>query len=175
MANFETAEPFVLLDEGGYCETPGDTGGETYEGISRNNFPNWGGWATVDAAKPLSRNEIIPNPALTQSVDAFYKRQFWDGIMGDQITDQCVATYLYDFYINAMHNAVKCVQRVIGVTPDGGFGPNTLNAINNYSGDLLTDLKDARIAYYKEIAVGGNAKFLAGWLARATDLYAKLC
>jgi len=175
MADFSAAQPYILANEGGYCDTTGDTGGETYMGISRNNWPNWGGWSLVDAHQPLHYNEIIADDNLNSLVNQFYKRNFWDTMLGDGIDSQAVATYLYDFHVNAGGNAVKCVQRVVGSNPDGMFGNGTLNALNNYSGDLLSDLNNSRIAYYTEISQNGaNAKFLNGWLKRANDMYAKL-
>lgn len=174
MAEFLSAQPYVIKNEGGYCEVQGDKGGETYCGIARNFFPNWAGWAILEGHKPLSYNEVVDDEELNSLVNQFYKKQFWDGILGDGIDSQAVATYLYDFYVNAMHNAVKCVQRIVGVTVDGGFGNGTLSAVNGYNGDLLADLHTARVQYYIDIAQGSNEKFKAGWLNRANNLYDKL-
>ena len=41
----------ILRAEGRYANLVGDTGGETYGGVSRNNHPNWSGWHPIDAAK----------------------------------------------------------------------------------------------------------------------------
>lgn len=174
MGDFLSAQPYVIQNEGGYCEVHGDKGGETYCGIARNFFPAWAGWAILEPHKPLAYNEIIDDDQLNSLVNQFYKKQFWDGILGDGIDSQAVATYLYDFYVNAMHNAVKCIQRIVGVTVDGGFGNGTLAAVNGYSGDLLGELHNARCDYYKKIAPNDNAKFLVGWLSRADSLYEKL-
>lgn len=174
MAEFLSAQPLVIKNEGGYCEIPGDKGGETYCGISRNNFPNWPGWQTIDDNKPLSYNEVIDDDNLKSLINQFYKANFWDKILGDAIDSQAVAAYLYDFKVNAGANAVKCVQRIVGVTVDGGFGNGTLEAVNGYSGDLLSDLHTARCDYYKEIAQNGSAKFLNGWINRANSMYSVL-
>ncbi len=174
MAEFLSAQSYVIINEGGYCEVPGDKGGETYCGIAHNFFPNWAGWDIIEGHKPLAYNEIIDDTDLKSLVNQFYKKQFWDTLMGDAIDSQAVATYLYDFYVNAMHNAVKNIQHIVGVTADGGFGSATLAAVNAYTGDLLADLHNARCNYYKDIAQNGSAKFLTGWLNRANDLYDKL-
>lgn len=50
-AVFESAYAPVKQWEGGWCDVPGDSGGETYAGIARNFFPNWRGWPLIDAAK----------------------------------------------------------------------------------------------------------------------------
>jgi lysozyme family protein len=36
---------FTLRNEGYYVNDKDDSGGETYRGISRVNFPKWAGWA----------------------------------------------------------------------------------------------------------------------------------
>jgi lysozyme family protein len=175
MADFNLANPHVIANEGGYVNDPSDSGGETYRGVSRNNYPNWQGWQIVDAAKPLKRGQIINNDTLDTLVNDFYKVEFWDSMKGDAIKDQSFASYFYDFYITSRGNAVKRLQKVIGISPQfANFGLVTLTAVNLYKGDLLAVIHKARCDYYKEIGVGHNAKFLNGWLNRANNLYAKL-
>lgn len=171
MAEFLAVQPYILQYEGGYNLIKGDKGGETYQGISRNNFPNWEGWVVIDGHKPLGYNEIIQDYNLLALVNQFYKANFWDKMLGDGIDSQEVATYLYDFKVNAGGNAVKCVQRILGIADDGVFGNGSLNALNAYQGDLLKELHEARCAYYNRIGTNGSAKFLQGWLNRANNLY----
>lgn len=173
MADFMKAQPYVLKYEGGYVYDPLDHGGETYRGISRIYFPKWAGWELVDGHKPLLRGEIIESHLLEGMVGEFYKTQLWDNMRGDQIESQGVGTYLYDFYVNAGRNAVKCMQRVLGVTDDGIIGPGTLAAINK-ADNLLERLHESRVGYYTRIATGTNARFLKGWMNRANSLYEAL-
>lgn len=171
MADFSRAQPYILKGEGGYVDDPHDSGGETYRGITRKNFPNWNGWDTVDAYKPLNRGEIINSHILDSSVNEFYKVHFWDNMRGDGIDSQKVANYLYDWYVNAGRNAIKELQRVLKVEVDGICGPGTLKAINAADDTLLMRLHNARVDFYERIATGKNAKFLKGWLNRANDMY----
>ena len=171
MAEFLSANKYILENEGGYANLKGDTGGETYRGISRNNFPNWAGWAIVDASKPLTSNQLIDSVELDSLVNQFYKANFWDRVHGDGVDSQAIATYLYDFYVNAGANAVKCVQRIVGVTVDGGFGNGTLAAVNDHNGDLLKELHDSRCEYYTSL---NKPQFIKGWLNRANTMYEKL-
>jgi lysozyme family protein len=168
MSDFNLAQPFILKNEGGYVNDPNDAGQETYRGISRKNFPYWSGWVIVDNSKPLSANELIKSTFLDTCIDSFYKVEFWDRIHGDSIQLQPVASYLYDFYVNASHNAIKCVQRIVGVSDDGLFGSGTLNALNAYRGDLLGDLHNARIDYYVSL---NNPRYVVGWKNRANQMY----
>lgn len=174
MANFKLAYPIIKDNEGGYANVEGDGGGETYAGVSRVYFPNWKGWAIVDAHKPLKDNERIDSPDLEYLLEVFYETEFWNKMRGSDIAKQSVASYLYDFYVNARGNAIKCVQRVIGSRVDGGVGKMTIEAINSYTGDLLDDLHAERLKYYMRIGDGKNAKFLNGWLDRAERLYKAL-
>ena len=171
MADFSKAQPYILKGEGGYVHDKHDTGGETYRGISRNNFPNWSGWEIVDAHKPLNRGEFINSHILDSMVNEFYKVHFWDNMKGDGITDEKVAGYLYDWYVNAGRNAIKELQKILKVDVDGIVGPGTQKAINAADNTLITMLHNARLDYYKRIAKGDNEKFLKGWLNRANDLY----
>ena len=169
MAEFLASQPYVLLNEGGYTTLDLDT----YRGIARRFFPNWEGWKMIDYLKPLAQGAVIQNAELDSLVNMFYKANFWDKLLGDGIDSQPVATYCYDWFVNAGHNAIKKIQAVLGVAADGVFGGKTLKALNT-AGDILPALHDKRVAYYREIAVGDNAKFLAGWEHRANGLFEKL-
>ena len=154
-------------DEGGYSNVSGDAGGETYCGISRHFHPDWEGWPSIDAKPhPIANNTIFPE--LQPMVDQWYDVDEWNTILGDQISDQPTADYFYDWHITS-GGAVKQVQKVIGVTPDGIWGPASLSALN--SNNYLTQIHQARLAYYKSL---NQPKFEAGWLSRSTNLYNKL-
>ena len=172
MAEFKVAEKYVLVNEGGYVNDPDDSGGETYRGISRKNFPGWSGWEIVDGHKPLRHGEFINSKILDAQVNTFYKVNFWDKMKGDQISNQNVASYFYDFFVTSGGNAVIELQKVLGIDPQTpNFGPLTLSKVNAYEGNLLLMLHDARTEYYERIGTGKNAKFLKGWLARASKMY----
>lgn len=132
MANFQAAYDKTSKNEGGYANVSGDTGGETYAGISRKWFPNWRGWPIVDAAKPLKWNQKIKNDKLAQLVRDFYKKEFWDRVGGDQIEDQLTAERLYDFGVNAGQGvSLKQIQAVLGIAQTGRLDAATIEAINN--------------------------------------------
>ena len=175
MAEFKDALSYVLIEEGGYVPAELDpNGGETYRGISRNNFPNWDGWHDIDALQPIERGEILDSIIVASKVNTFYKANFWNRLLGDMITEQSVATYLYDWFVNSGGNAIKELQKALGLTVDGGFGKDCLAAVNGFEGDLLQVIHNARIAYYERIGTGKNAVFINGWLNRANGLYDKL-
>jgi len=172
MANFDDAIPFTLQAEGGYNNDPADPGGETYCGITKTADPEWQGWAIVDEHKPLHSEQIINDAALHASVVAFYKSKYWDAISGDSINDQNAAAFFFDWSVTS-GKAIKKVQSLVGVDADGAVGPQTIAAINNYNGNLLDDMKNARINYYKSLVVNNPAlnKFLNGWLNRINNFF----
>ena len=171
MSNFKSALARTLKFEGGYSNDPDDAGGETYRGISRKNFPGWEGWLTVDN---LRYAKLCPdgNLPLETQVEDFYRAHFWNPIHGDDLPE-ALARELFDFAVNCgIGTAVRAVQRIAGVTADGGFGPATLAAVLKADvGATLAAIKQARRARYYMIAAGNpaQAKFLKGWLRRVDD------
>jgi lysozyme family protein len=169
MARFDLAIGSTLLWEGGYAHLQGDSGGETYRGISRNNWPNWGGWSLVDSHKassgfPKSLDNDMPLQAL---VVAFYRQNFW---IEDGVNNQQVANKVFDLSVNVgKFHAIKIAQIAAGVQADGAWGPNTLNAINSHpDGSLVPLIRIGAENYHKEIVQSHpeDAAFLAGWLRR---------
>ena len=165
MATFDPAFDKMIRNEGGFKLTniEGDRGGQTYAGIARNAHPNWVGWQFIDA-NDLSNNK------LTQSVYDFYRKEFWNRIVGDAITQQSIAETLFDFAVNAgSGTAAKLAQIVVGTVPDGAMGPKTLTALNGYDPELFK-LKYAlaKVSRYAEICNRdrSQSKFLLGWINR---------
>lgn len=172
MADYSLAFPLIAHNEGGYADVHGDTGGETYAGITRKNFPSWKGWAIVDANKPLHNNQVIQDDGLKSDVSDFYKANFWDNISLDSVNSQRVANFTFDWHVNSGAWAVKALQTAVGVTADGGVGPHTLEAVNAADENtLMPQLIQARINFYNHIVERDptQEKFLKGWTARANS------
>lgn len=170
MAQFGDAISKTILLEGGYSNDPSDSGGETYEGISRNNWPTWSGWPIIDGLKYLKGFPGILNTqySLGVAVINFYRANFWQY---DGLNDQPSANKIFDLSVNiGKEHAVKIVQRLCGDTEDGEWGPNTEASVNHatLNGSLLPALKLAAESYHEEIVAehSEDAKFLDGWLKR---------
>lgn len=134
MADFEVAYKMTGGNEGGYANVLGDTGGETYCGISRKWFPGWPGWKIIDEHQPLRHGQVLQLPDLVALVHAFYKKTFWDAVGGDQIEDQLTAERLYDFGVNAgQSRSLKQIQEILGIPQTGKPDTATVSAINNPS------------------------------------------
>jgi len=165
MANFEQAFEKMIADEGGYVlhNVAGDTGGMTYAGIARNKNPNWPGWNLID-------HEALNNPLLTGMVRNFYKVEFWDRVRGDEIANQTVAENIFNFSVNTgMGVAVKLAQLIVGATPDGAVGENTLKKFNAAEPEAFKKAYAlAKITRYADICNKNRpqSKFLLGWINR---------
>lgn len=135
MANFEIALKKTLKKEGGYANIEGDTGGETYKGISRNNHPTWTGWLSIDQIKkahPRGFKTILEHtPELQDKVKDFYKRNFWNQLHLDDLRNQELANQVFDMAVNAgIKTAVKLIQKTLSIPADGKLGPVTIAAIS---------------------------------------------
>lgn len=156
--------------EGGYANNQGDAGGETYKGVSRNNFPFWSGWELVDGHKnqPGFPANLAADSELQFAVHEFYQTTFWKF---DGLISQAIANKIFDCCVNlGTHRAVAIFQKAAGVPVDGVYGALTQGALNNTpQDDLLDAVHSALVSYYTNLAeeVPTDAQFLNGWLARA--------
>jgi len=173
MADFSTAFQLVIANEGGYVNDPDDPGGETYKGVSRNNFSNWSGWTTIDNLKQQAGfpSSLDNDSDLQNAVSDFYRLNFWNKVNGDQISNQEVANSIFDFGVNAgITTSATMAQKVVGVTTDGVIGPNSISGINKFNPDyFLSAFTVAKIAHYIAIVRKRPAsqKYFYGWVIRA--------
>lgn len=170
MASFEIAyRKYILPNEGGYANIPGDKGGETYAGIARNFHPSWPGWTYIDFVKktkgPIKNNTKFPD--VQYQVDQFYQ-DWWNAKRFGEITSQDVANLLFDYNVHSSTLAIKAIQRLVGVTADGVMGPGTIAAINRNDPAKLHDaLKAERTIFLDALSnKPGQEQFKSGWLAR---------
>ena len=110
--NFDTAIERVLQHEGGYVLNPSDPGGETQWGISKRSYPS------VDI-RALTRD----------GAKALYESGFWRPV-ALTVDDGALQFQLMDAAVNhGMGNAVRMLQRAVGVADDGHWGPTSLAAL----------------------------------------------
>jgi hypothetical protein len=113
--DFEVAYNITAKNEGGYVIEDGDTGGETYSGISRVNHPKWAGWQIVDANKPLTKGQFIKDPVLKGMVKEFYRKNFWLPLSPDKLPSQDLANQAYDQAVNGGVSTAKRMLKAIGI------------------------------------------------------------
>jgi len=119
---------------------PVDPGGDTFSGISRENWPYWIGW------KLLDQSEGNITPGIIQAVEDFYYEQFWCRIQGDALADRSeeVAIEVFDTSVNfGVHRGVQFLQEGLSLLNlnkrlypdlvlDGQVGWKTLETLRLY-------------------------------------------
>ena len=155
----------VIDREGGYVNHSADRGGPTNMGITLKTLSDWRGVpCTADDVKNMPRDEAA----------AIYYHRYWSdpGFFTLQRT-----TLIEDMIFDAaVHHgparAVRFLQLVAGVQPDGKLGPITREAINKVPDLVLAcGFITERIRFLAHI-VGtdrSQAAFLEGWMKRATS------
>jgi len=158
-SNYEKCLETILHHEGGYVNHPKDPGGETNLGVTKRVYEDFGG--TKDM-KDLTVDDVSP----------IYKKEYWDRVKGNELPsglDLCV----FDFGVNAgTGRAAKYLQSMIGTTPDGGIGPNTLKALGLYVEDMgveatITEYQSRRQEYYEGLE--HFSTFGKGWTRRVRE------
>lgn len=158
--NFDKCLPKFLRHEGGYVDHPRDPGGATNKGVTLANFRRYvkRGGTKADLRKLTDKQAGI-----------VFKKFYWDKVRGDDLpagVDYAVA----DFGINSgPSRAIKFLQRVVGVKPDGKIGPITLTAVDAMDPSLIVRrLCDARLAWLKRLRHWDA--FGRGWERRVRDV-----
>lgn len=175
MADFASAFAATMKAEGGYVNDPQDPGGETYKGIARKMNSKWDGWIVIDMAKKEKNfpANLDGNPALQDKIKKFYEINYWDKILGDQITDQHVAASIFDFAVNAGPiTSTKLAQITVGAEPDGTLDHDNLDKINKEDPRLFLALFSLhKIARYVHICEKRqeSKKFFYGWIKRTLE------
>ena len=164
MSNFQKCLDIILHHEGGYVNHPEDPGGETNLGVTKKVYINWCEDKSI-TAKPMV-------DLVVEDVAPIYKRNYWDRIKGDELPaglDLCV----FDFGVNAgTGRAAKYLQRMIGTVADGGIGPNTLKALDEYVSligleETIEKYQEARQEYYESLSTFKT--FGKGWTRRVNE------
>ncbi len=185
MANFDRLVPFILHWETGaritgtdpvaaYAKAsakgvvndPNDRGGATMCGVTIGTFTDW---CLKHGLKRPTVNDLARMDYATWREIA--KGGFWNRCHGDAIGAQGVANMLVDWCYTSGSHAITQTQRALGVTVDGVVGPETFGTIN--AGDPATVfrlIKAARVAFYRSIAKGNQARYLTGWLNRTESI-----
>jgi lysozyme family protein len=146
--NFEEAFDRLIGHEGSYVNDPRDPGGETKFGISKRSYPN------LDIKNMTS-----------EDAKRIYRRDFWERARAD-LYDGAIGFQLFDAAVNSgIGNAVRFLQRAVGVADDGKIGPITVSAINSHSvTDVLARFNGERLMFYTKLSTWD--RFGKGWARR---------
>ena len=159
--NFEVCLKHLLVHEGGFVNHPKDPGGMTNLGVTAKV---WSEWVGHDVNEKIMR-ELTP-----ASVAPLYKRKYWDAVRAEELlsgVDYCV----FDCAVNSgPGRAIKFLQSCVGATPDGGFGPATMAAVNKVrdAKKLIEDYSNERLEFLMSLPTFDT--FGKGWSRRVKEV-----
>jgi lysozyme family protein len=158
--NWDNAFKLMLASEGGYVHHPSDPGGRTNLGVTQATWENWMGRQSDEA----EMRGLTP-----EKVEPMYKKKYWDAVRGDELPVG-LDYLMFDFAVNAgAGRAIKTLQTAIGVTPDGGFGPITMAAVQTVDFvDLIERFSQAKEDFYRSLTTFST--FGTGWLNRVATV-----
>jgi lysozyme family protein len=155
MADFNIAVQITLKHEGGYVNSPNDSGGATNFGITQADMPG-------KDMKTLTVSEAVE----------YYREHYWK-INFSQIVSQDIANKLFDMgVLFGVNEAAYLLQRALNFIPQywtKTFDEYTLQATNlAVTGSLLNAYKDHLRTHALNVANANpnDRVFLTGWLNR---------
>lgn len=184
MANFALALKKTLEWEGNYSLDPNDTGGETWQGVSRKHHPTWAGWDIIDSLKGLRNFPLclLPSYSLKAEVEDLYRREYWNVLKCDDIEHQGLAEKLFDIAVNMgigravkfLQQAINTVEERVSLFEDGVLGAKTLLKLKEFVLEdkcerLIATIRVLQANKYERIVAKDptQQRFLKGWLRRA--------
>jgi lysozyme family protein len=153
---FSACIPVILKSEGGFSNTPHDSGGATNFGITQRTLSAWLG-------HPASLADV---QNLTQATaEQIYQTNYYNAAHCDALAPG-LDLMVFDEAVNqGVGQAVRSLQQALGVTVDGVFGPVTTAAATACNvAATINQLFEIRAALYRGMANFGV--FGAGWMNR---------
>ena len=153
--NFDQAFERLIGHEGGYVNHPSDPGGETKWGVTKRTAMAYGYTGDMH---DLSR----------ERAKSIYREGYWDRAGCDRY-DPAIAFQVFDIGVNhGIGNAVRMLQRAVGVADDGIVGPMTLGAVADMTvTDVLLRLNAERLEFYTRLSTWPT--FGRGWVRRVAS------
>lgn len=134
MADFKTAFKRTEGFEGKniWTNIDGDSGQETWSGISRKFNPNWVAWKLIDKIPNKKNGQAITSPELEEAKLNLYRINYWDTIWGDKIKKQAVANDMYDTAVNmGVSTSIKLSERQFKIKETGKMSNELLTKLNS--------------------------------------------
>ena len=155
MSIFESLFNRLMEHEGGYVNHPSDPGGETMWGVTKRVAQAHGYHGSMRKLPKALAKQIT-------------EKSYYKAVKGDQL-DRLIAWQLTDAaYNHGNRQAVKFLQRAVGVTADGLIGPRTLAAVAAMDkNDVVLLFNAERIDFYTGLR--GWVSFGKGWARRVAN------
>lgn len=160
MTPFQTALAFTLNPsvEGGQSNNPADLGKLTMAGVTQ---ATWDSYCRLAGLPQCPVTESTP-----QQREALYYRMFWEPSHAGSMPLKLAVAH-FDWSVNhGVSGAIKTLQRCLGVTADGSFGPHTLDALQRADKARLLEAQlETREAWYaRQVVIDPTqVEFIDGW------------
>ena len=162
--NFPEALAHTLRFEGGWANHPSDPGGATMKGVTHRTYADYLG-------RTVTHDELrgIPDAHLAD----IYRKRYWNACRCDELPDG-LDLAVFDTAVNTgPAQAARLLQRIVGVPADGGIGPKTIAAVNDYVAahglhQLIEAYTEARQNFYRMLPT--YVHFGEGWRKRANEV-----
>ena len=152
--NFKDALSQLFVFEGGYSDRPEDPGGKTMIGI------------TESVARENGYQGPIRDIPI-EWVERIYRKRYWDATKCDELPESIRYT-MFDSAVNSgPGQAIKWLQRALGVKDDGVIGPVTMQAIRE-SADLKSKILAQRLHFMTTLPIW--VSFGKGWSRRIAKI-----
>jgi lysozyme family protein len=154
--NFDQAFATLLKHEGGFSDHPADPGGKTRFGITE-----------AVAREAGYRGDMRELPV--DLAKRIYKDRYWDAVRAEELPAE-VRYAVFDAAVNSgPRQAIRWLQRAVGVRDDGVIGPITLSAVRAADPQaLLRRMLSARLRFMTDLPTWPT--FGRGWARRIADL-----
>lgn len=153
---FDEAFVELLGHEGGYSNNPLDPGGETMWGITLK---------VARANGYLGPMKDMP----VEVAKAIYRKLYWDTIKAEQLP-LAVRYAVFDAAVNSgPEQAIKWLQRAVGVQADGKLGPITLATVLLFPAQVVeAKMLGHRLMFMTDLAHWKT--FGRGWAKRLAKI-----
>ena len=164
--NFQPLVEQILGIEGGVSDRPlsQDPGGLTNLGITQGVYDQWRSIKNLPtkSVREITRQEMV----------AIAKANYWIPVQGDKLPSG-VDFAVFDFAFNSgPAQAIKELQRTLGVTPDGVIGLQTLEALAiAEAADVINGVCDRRLEFMGKLKNWKANK--NGWTSRVAHVRAQ--
>jgi len=158
--NFDQAFERLIGHEGGYQNARSDRGNWTSGVVGQGELRG-----TKFGISAMSYPDLDIRNLTVDQAKAIYRRDFWDRAKADQYHG-AIAYQLFDMAINHGNgNAIRMLQRAVGVADDGSVGNMTLAAIKGADlNDTLMRLNGERLDFITKLSTWPD--YGKGWTRR---------
>lgn len=154
--DFQTAFKKLLGHEGGYSDHADDPGGKTRYGVTEN-VARANGYTGEMRELPL------------ELAQAIYRKAYWDSVRAEELPP-ALRYAVFDAAVNSgAGQAIRWLQRAIGVPDDGRIGPQTLAAARAAQPDFAVRRMLAQRLRFMT-GLSNWPSFSRGWSRRVADL-----